>query len=303
MIGWPRITLVTPSFNQAAYLEATLDSVLSQGYPNLQYMVVDGGSSDGSVDIIRRHARHLDWWISERDSGQADAIAKGFARADGVLMNWLNSDDCLRPGALSAIAECWRQSAADLIVGRDRSIDAAGRECGEDFVPVGYRFPECLRFWKGSFRYHQPPTFFSRRIHDAVGGLDTSLHYAMDYDLYCRMLRVPGVRVEILDHLLSSFRLHADAKTARHRAGFLDEMAGVSRRLWPVDWIHEDEARAMRRHGAECSILQAADSLRHGDLTGGLRACARALGRAPLHALMFASGRLRTRIRHQWAQP
>src|SRR6185369_4871040 len=103
MTDWPLITLVTPSLNQGRYLEATLASVIAQDYPRLELIVVDGGSVDGSVEIIRRHADRLSWWVSEPDKGQSDALIKGFSRANGDVMNWLNADDLLRPGALFAV--------------------------------------------------------------------------------------------------------------------------------------------------------------------------------------------------------
>ena len=108
--AWPRITIVTPSFNQAQYLEETIRSVLLQGYPNLEYLVFDGGSTDGSVDILRRYDRFLDAWVSERDKGQSDAINKGLARCTGTIVNWLCSDDVLLPGALFRVGEAFTKS-------------------------------------------------------------------------------------------------------------------------------------------------------------------------------------------------
>ena len=107
----PRITLVTPSFNQGQYLEQTLRSVLDQGYPNLEYIVVDGGSTDDSVEITKRYADRLAWWVSEKDAGQSDALDKGFARATGEVFGYINSDDVLYPGALDAVAKAYAQGA------------------------------------------------------------------------------------------------------------------------------------------------------------------------------------------------
>lgn len=115
--GLPRITVITPSYNQAPYLEATLRSVLEQGYPNLEYIVVDGGSTDGSRDILEHYAPHLSWWVSERDAGQTDAIRKGLTRATGEWFNWINSDDLLAPGALWRIAEAAGARQTDIIAG------------------------------------------------------------------------------------------------------------------------------------------------------------------------------------------
>src|SRR4051794_19575372 len=113
----PRISIVTPSFNQAKFLEQTMDSVLSQGYPNLEYIVMDGGSTDRSVEIIRRYEKHLAYWVSEKDEGAADAIARGFQRATGTIMAYLNSDDTYLPDALNTIAEAMRDPAVDVVYG------------------------------------------------------------------------------------------------------------------------------------------------------------------------------------------
>src|SRR3954465_6763136 len=117
----PRITVVTPSFNQAAYIGETIESVLNQEYPNLEYFVVDGGSTDASVEIIKSYADRLTWWTSERDSGQSEAIEKGFARATDVLGNWINSDDLLFPGALHTIARAWQTNPSAALYAGDQA--------------------------------------------------------------------------------------------------------------------------------------------------------------------------------------
>jgi glycosyltransferase involved in cell wall biosynthesis len=288
---WPRITLVTPSFNQAQYLPDTIESVLSQGYPNLEYFIVDGGSTDGSADIIRANEDRLSWWVSEPDHGQADAIIKGLGRGTGALMNWLNSDDLLRPGALFAIARAFRESNADLIVGRDGHFTDDPNSPQSVFDPAGYSFPGCLRFWDGQFRYHQPCTFFTSEIYRRVGGLDASFHFAMDYDLYCRMLAVPDCRAQSVDDILSNFRLHEAAKTSRAKPAFVREMRKISTRYWPMDW-NGTERRQMDRYSGECSIHQAAEAFRKRDWRGGIEGIAASLRYAPVNSTRFALSRL-----------
>jgi glycosyltransferase involved in cell wall biosynthesis len=294
MTDWPRISLVTPSMNQGRFIEATIQSVLSQGYPNLEYVIVDGGSSDDSVDIIRAHANHLAWWVSEPDSGQTDALLKGFARCTGQIFNWLNADDLLRPGALFAVAQAFLDGEPDLIVGRDRQFTEDPEQPVSFFEPAGYVFPDCLRFWDGAFRYHQPCTFFSRSAYERAGKLDRHLHYAMDYDFYCRVLSLSDVRVRLINAELSAFRLHPDAKTSRAKAGFTSEMREVSRRHWPSDWSLNEE-RQMDRYSAECSVHQAAEAARDHEWAKAALALRRSLGYDAAHAAKFVLQRLQSR--------
>jgi glycosyltransferase involved in cell wall biosynthesis len=129
---WPRISIVTPSFNQGQFLEETIRSILLQGYPNLEYVIMDGGSTDDSVEIIRKYQEHLSFWVSEKDAGQSDAINKGFARCSGELLNWINSDDVLMLGALRAVAEAaLGDEQAGVFVGASGRIDLPARPAGE----------------------------------------------------------------------------------------------------------------------------------------------------------------------------
>jgi len=205
----PRITIVTPSYNQAAFLEETIRSVLDQGYPNLEYLVVDGGSTDGSVEIIRRFADRLTHWESCKDRGQSDAINKGFARATGDIMGWINSDDMLAPGALGALAEAYRPGLR-WYYGRWGAIWADGstsRPDEVDPVPV-------WKFWDFLFDgavITQVATFWNRELWQEVGSQVLDHPLIMDYELWMRFARlVPSTQVQAC---LGIYREHPAAKT------------------------------------------------------------------------------------------
>lgn len=206
----PRITIVTPSFNQGQYLEAAMRSVLEQGYPNLEYIVLDGGSTDGSAATIERFAPHLAYWRTAKDGGQADAIATGFRRATGDILAWLNSDDLLLPGALARVAqEFSSHPSVGLVYGSRLYVDERG-ECIGAYAP-----PTILNRYYFSFGQWLPQecTFWRRSAYDRCGGVDASLYFAMDYSLFTRLWSVTHFRR--IPAVLGAMRLHPEAKTAR----------------------------------------------------------------------------------------
>lgn len=206
------LSVVVPSYNQAQFLEATLQSILSQGEPGVEVLVVDGGSTDGSVDIIRRYADRLAWWVSEKDRGQSHAINKGFERAQGEWLAWLNSDDLWLPGALTALRQAQaREPERQWWIGGGYFIDGRGRRFRDYAAPRGLQTPEQLSDWQQHW-FAQPSTFFRRSMFAQVGGaVREDLHYAMDLDLWLRLLRVaaPGM----LDAEVSVYRHHEQGKT------------------------------------------------------------------------------------------
>jgi glycosyltransferase involved in cell wall biosynthesis len=238
----PKISIVTPSFQQAAYLEQTIDSVLSQGYPNLEYIVVDGGSTDRSVEIIKRHERHLAYWVSEKDRGQTHAINKGLERSTGDIIAYINSDDYYLPGAFERVADAFLSDPnRDLIHGRCRMIDAAGNKTGEQFGSIE-RFDEIVDLWGvwwGGRQFVQPEVFWTRRIMDRVGPFREELFFAMDYDYWLRILRARGL-VGRIDAELSCFRLTPAQKSSR-AIEVADELRGIVHPwIWdrsaPISW-------------------------------------------------------------------
>jgi|DewCreStandDraft_2_1066082.scaffolds.fasta_scaffold00067_92 GT2 family glycosyltransferase len=205
---WPRVSIVTPSYNQAQFLEETIRSVLLQGYPDLEYIICDGGSTDGSVEIIRTYEPWLAWWCSERDAGQADAINKGWARATGEVLAWLNSDDVYLPGALACVIRRWQECpSADVLCGDAFEFEEPWGIIGH-LRPRRVRLVDLLRWCDIS----QPSTFFRKSAVQAVGPLDTVLHYAMDYDFFVR-LAAAGFAFEYVPAVLSLMRYHASSKT------------------------------------------------------------------------------------------
>ena len=204
----PTVTIVTPSFNQATFLEATIQSVLSQDYPAIEYMVVDGGSTDGSREIIQRYANRFAWWISEKDRGQTDAINKGFGRARGKIMAWLNSDDTYEPGAVrAAVAYLQAHLETEMVYGDCNFIDADGKVIG--------RFPAAQtdyhRLRQGYVHIPQQASFWRAELWRKVGPLDPSFYFAMDYDLWVRSARTN--KLDYNPQLWANFRLHGSGKT------------------------------------------------------------------------------------------
>lgn len=180
---WPRISIVTPSFNQAPYIEATIRSLLDQRYPNLEYIIIDGGSDDGSAEMIERYSDHLAYWVSEPDDGQTDALIKGFRRATGEIMGWLCSDDLHEPNTLWEVAETFmRNPQWQVAYGDSVWIDGAG-----NFIKPKKEIAFNRFVWMYDHNYlPQPSTFWRRELYERVGGLDARWNLAMDADLWIR---------------------------------------------------------------------------------------------------------------------
>ena len=178
----PSISIVTPSYNQAAFLEETIRSVLLQGYPNLEYIVMDGGSTDGSLEIIKKYEKHLTYWTSQKDAGPADAIRKGFERAKGSILAYLNSDDLYRPGAIHCLINRLKTAGADVVYGNTYWIDDQSRILAERRQTPFSRFA----YLYGGADLQQPATFWTQQIYRKVGGMDTSFICAFDTDLFAR---------------------------------------------------------------------------------------------------------------------
>ncbi len=232
MASHPLVSIITPSYNQAQFIEQTILSVLNQDYPAIEYLIIDGGSTDGSVDIIRRYSDRLAWWISEKDHGQADAINKGINHASGEIVAWLNSDDIYLPGAVSqAAAILSREPNLGMVYGDALSIDQDGKPLGK-FSFGNWELLDLM-----SFRIIcQPSVFMRRSILEQVGNLASEFQFMLDHHLWIRIAQISPVRhvgVQRLDSkeptigLWSAARYHMNAKNVAQAAGFSRETMQV----------------------------------------------------------------------------
>jgi len=206
----PKISVVTPSYNQGSYLEQTIQSVLDQDYPNLEYIIMDGGSTDGSVNIIKQYASHLTHWETGPDGGQAAAIDKGFSISTGEILGWLNSDDILLPGCLSAVA---RKFPSD-----PETVALTGRlvRINNNDKPVSVVLPRNTGTLRHMLFYgHSLPqmaTFWRRCAYEKAGGLDTTMEFSFDFDFFVRLRQIG--KIFLIPDYLAAFRLHPSQKSS-----------------------------------------------------------------------------------------
>src|SRR5262245_2312600 len=207
---WPRISIITPSYNQGLFIEETIRSVLLQGYPNYEYIVLDGGSTDGSQEIIAKYDNWLSYWVSEPDQGQAHAINKGLQRITGDVWNFVNSDDVLCSDAFKSVGVAHSSAPHSILVGDVEEFwDSAS--VGTLFRQRGISFRNLVEFWYGRARWYQPGIFSPVSMLRCVGSLDEKLEYALDYDFFCRI--TSKEQCMYLNRVLAKARLHAASKS------------------------------------------------------------------------------------------
>ncbi len=251
------VSIITPSYNQAAYLEQTLRSVLEQDYAPIEYIVVDGGSTDGSVEILQRYAPRLSWWVSERDRGQAEAINKGLARARGEIVAWLNSDDLYLPGAVRAAVQAFREHPqAVFVYGDVLSIDEQGRVFNHQrFRPITLQDLLCF------YIIGQPAVFMRRKALEQAGLLDLSFHYLLDHHLWIRLAQIG--EIVYVPQTWAAARYHPQAKNQRQALAFGEEAFRILR------WAEEQPSlqsvlRPIRRRARAGAFFLQARYLRDG---------------------------------------
>lgn len=275
----PLVSIITPSYNQAVYLESTLRSVIEQNYPNLEYIVIDGGSQDSSLDIINRHANELAWWVSENDRGQANAINKGLRRSKGEIIAWLNSDDLYLPGTLyQAVETLQNNPSLGMVFGDALTIDAAGHPLNQ--LSLGnWGLTDLLRFRI----ICQPAVFMRREAVEKVGLLDEKYHYMLDHQLWLRI--ATQYQIQHTHQLWAAARHHATAKNAAQASKFSDET------LQLLEWIKTNPDFKQHFHADHRQIiggayrLSARYLLDGGQAGSALQAYLRAFWYAPAYTM------------------
>ena len=235
---WPRISIVTPSYNQGQYIEQTILSIANQNYPDVEHIVIDGASTDETVAVLEKYSPLLSSWVSEKDGGQSNAINKGFAKATGEIITWLNSDDLLAPGALAAIALAFDTSGADMVAGicqlhRDGEIfDQHLTSCADGPLPIS-ELLDLENHWMSGQFFFQPEVFFKRDLLLKVGGnVNEQAHWSMDFELWVRFAQA-GATLKVIGRPIAQFRVHEEQKTQDVR-GFKEELRALIDKLRPT---------------------------------------------------------------------
>ncbi len=218
---WPRISIVTPSYNQGQFIEETIRSVLLQGYPNLEYIIIDGGSSDNTIEIIKKYEKYFSYWVSEPDKGPTDAINKGWQRSSGEIVAYLNSDDAYLPGTLATIAETFQENTdARVVCGNELKIDSEGFVISESSIEKAER----LSLLHLNF-ISQPASFIRRSTLELAGGMNLDVHYIFDFELWLRITRLGPMKP--IQRVLAVTRWHNDTITITRRSEVGRELVKV----------------------------------------------------------------------------
>ncbi|MFC1488313.1 glycosyltransferase family 2 protein [Thermodesulfobacteriota bacterium] len=269
--SWPKISIVTPSYNQGHFLEETIRSVLLQGYPNLEYIIIDGGSTDNSIEIIRKYESWLTHWVSENDHGQSHALNKGFKLASGKILAWLNSDDLYLYDTLYSVAQSFiERPNTDLVIGKCDKLNKSG--VIEPFFPHydTRNFEIAIRAYATWDHFSQPSIFFKETVYKTVGPLDEKLHYTMDLDYWLRTFRM-GFTAANVNKTLSIYREHDDSKSVAMK----DLMAKETFRVLKVQCGNPFEKgwwarwRDIKKNESGYFVRNSLDAFKKGDIKRG----------------------------------
>lgn len=228
-----KISIITPSFNQAQYLEETILSIKNQRYSDIEHIIIDGGSTDGSIDIIKKYETSLAYWVSEKDSGQVEAINKGFKICKGDIVAWLNSDDLLTSDSLKIVSKVFQEKKPIWIAGKCEFIDSDG----SSQKIYNQEFPDSLVNWirllmtGHSYQVLQPSIFFTKRILDEIELLETRYNYSFDHEFFLRIFKKFGPP-EIINDIISKFRIHGASKTVSENEKFIYENKRIGRNFF-----------------------------------------------------------------------
>jgi glycosyltransferase involved in cell wall biosynthesis len=224
----PVISVVTPSLNQGPYIEQNIKSVLNQDYPNFEHIIIDGGSTDGTIDILKKYDHLI--WVSERDKGQTEAINKGFKSASGEIIGWLNSDDYYEPGAfLTIVGELNKAAGRYVVVGDCKVVNRKGKKIG--YCKAKLTHPNnFIKYWERNYRIPQPAVFFYKEILNKIGYLDENLHYVMDYDYWLRISK--HYQFNYIKNPIAVMRVHDRAKSSLSYEVFEREWFRILRKYW-----------------------------------------------------------------------
>lgn len=220
----PKISIITPSFNQGLYIEETIRSVLLQNYPNLEYIIIDGGSKDETISIIKKYEHWITYWFSEPDDGQSDAINKGLRYATGDIFNWINSDDVYLPNALLSIGYFFSNKDLNVLCGQEYLLYPNGQK----ILTTGTVICDTLEETIARGHIQQPPTFFRMHVVKQLGGVDTRLHFCMDAELWVNYLTHFGLAgVKKVNLITNFFRMHKMSKTTNAKTVYFQDRFNI----------------------------------------------------------------------------
>lgn len=228
---WPKISIITPNYNYGQFIEETIRSVLLQGYPNLEFIVIDGASTDNSVEKIKKYEKWISYWISKKDSGQASAINKGLKLCSGDLVNWINSDDLLARGCMASLGRLNSDYPNKIVAGACKNFSSAGH----DVIIINSNLSpkNLVTCWRNDYTYQQPATFIPSKAIKSVGYLDESFNFCFDHEWLIRLTR--HCDVIYTNDIFAEFRLHELSKTVAQQDLFFGERLKLSKKHWKKD--------------------------------------------------------------------